>query len=89
MAHADELADRFEDYEPEPGSGKDARALRDVAVAFRRLAASAGVRALRITPAQVTAPGEHGDWRWSVRVRQLRWLISPSRLRRPVGRDGD
>ena len=41
MAHADELADRFEDYEPAPGSGKDSRALRDVAAAFRRLAASA------------------------------------------------
>src|SRR6266436_6078595 len=41
MAHADELAERFEDYEPEPGSGRDARALRDVAAAFRRLAASA------------------------------------------------
>jgi hypothetical protein len=41
MAHADELADRFEDYEPDPGSGRDARALRDVAAAFRRIAASA------------------------------------------------
>ncbi|HUZ55703.1 MAG TPA: hypothetical protein VMU94_24635 [Streptosporangiaceae bacterium] len=41
MAHADELAARFEDYEPEPGSGRDARALRDVAAAFRRLASSA------------------------------------------------
>ena len=40
MAHADELADRFEDYDPEPGSGRDARALRDVAAAFRRVAAS-------------------------------------------------
>jgi hypothetical protein len=41
MAHADELADRFEDYEPEPGSGRDARALRDIAAAFRRAATSA------------------------------------------------
>ena len=41
MAHADELAARFEDYEPAPGAGKDARALRDVAAAFRRLAATA------------------------------------------------
>jgi hypothetical protein len=41
MAHADELADHFQDYDPEPASGKDARALRDVAAAFRRAAASA------------------------------------------------
>jgi hypothetical protein len=41
MAHADELADQFEDYDPAAGTGKDARALWDVAAAFRRAAVSA------------------------------------------------
>lgn len=38
LAHADELAKRFEDYEPAPGEGKDARALRAVGRAFTRVA---------------------------------------------------
>ena len=40
LAHADELARRFEDYEPGPGDAKDASALRNVASAFGRLATS-------------------------------------------------
>ncbi len=40
LAHADELARRFEDYEPAEGDAKDATALRDVAGAFARLADS-------------------------------------------------
>jgi hypothetical protein len=40
LAHADELARRFEDYEPGPGELKDASALREVASAFARLAES-------------------------------------------------
>jgi hypothetical protein len=52
LAHADELARRFEDFEPAPGEVKDASALRDVASAFSRLAGSerelaAAVRAAR------------------------------------------
>jgi hypothetical protein len=38
LAHADELARRFEDYEPRPEDARDARALRDIAAAFARLA---------------------------------------------------
>jgi len=38
LAHADELARRFEDYEPAPGDVKDAWALREVAKAFGRVA---------------------------------------------------
>lgn len=34
LVHADELAKRFEDFEPEPGSVKDARSLRDTRQAF-------------------------------------------------------
>jgi hypothetical protein len=40
LAQADELARRFEDYEPGPGDGKDASALREVAAAFAQLAGS-------------------------------------------------
>ncbi len=40
LARADELARRFEDYEPTPGDVRDAGALRQVAAAFARLAAS-------------------------------------------------
>jgi hypothetical protein len=40
LARADELARRFEDYEPEPGDLRDAAALRDIADAFTRLAAA-------------------------------------------------
>jgi hypothetical protein len=40
LAHADDLARRFENYEPEPGDIKDARPLRDIAAAFARLASS-------------------------------------------------
>jgi FAD/FMN-containing dehydrogenase len=52
LARADELARRFEDREPAPGAVRDASALRDVASAFARLAASerdlaAAVRAAR------------------------------------------
>jgi hypothetical protein len=40
LAHADELARRFEDHEPAAGAVRDASALRDVADAFARLAGS-------------------------------------------------
>jgi len=40
LSHADELARRFEDYKPAPGDVRDAAALRDVAIAFARVAAS-------------------------------------------------
>ena len=40
LARADELARRFEGNEPGPGDIQDARALRHVAHAFARLAAS-------------------------------------------------
>jgi DNA-directed RNA polymerase specialized sigma24 family protein len=40
FAHADELAKQFEDHEPDPANIKDAQALRDIAQAFSRLAAS-------------------------------------------------
>jgi|SRR5690349_5079269 hypothetical protein len=40
LAHADELARRFEEYEPGPGDGRDARPLRDIASAVTRLAAT-------------------------------------------------
>src|SRR5260370_10328588 len=40
LAHADELARRFEDYEPAEGDAQDASALRDVARAFARFASS-------------------------------------------------
>jgi len=35
LAHADELAARFEDHDPEPGSVDDAGALRGLRTAFR------------------------------------------------------
>ena len=38
LAHAEELARRFEDYEPGSGDVKDASALREVADSFARLA---------------------------------------------------
>jgi hypothetical protein len=38
LAHADELARRFEDYEPRPEDARDARVLRDIAAAFARVA---------------------------------------------------
>lgn len=34
LDQADELAARFEDYEPEPGDGRDAAALRELRMAF-------------------------------------------------------
>jgi len=40
LAHADELARRFEDHEPAPGEVRDASALRAVADAFTRRADS-------------------------------------------------
>ena len=40
LAHADELAKRFEDHEPGSGDTRDARALRDIAQAFSRVAGS-------------------------------------------------
>ena len=39
LARADELARRFEEHEPGAGDVRDARALRDVAAAFARVAA--------------------------------------------------
>jgi hypothetical protein len=52
MAHADELARRFEDFDPGPGELRDATALRDIAAAFTRRTAAdrdltAAVRAAR------------------------------------------
>ncbi len=38
LARADELADRFENFEPGPGGVRDAAPLRDVARAFTRFA---------------------------------------------------
>jgi hypothetical protein len=38
LARADELARRFEEHDPETGDVRDARALRDVAAAFARVA---------------------------------------------------
>jgi hypothetical protein len=40
LSHADELARQFEDYEPAGGDVRDAEALRYVATAFARVAAS-------------------------------------------------
>jgi hypothetical protein len=57
MAHADELARRFEDYEP-GDDGRDARSLRDVASAFEQRA-----RAERDLHAAVTvARAEGHSW---------------------------
>ena len=38
LDQADELAARFEDHDPKPGSGDDARALRGLRTAFRNRA---------------------------------------------------
>lgn len=38
LDQAEELADRFESFEPEPGSGVDAVALRDLRSAFQNRA---------------------------------------------------
>lgn len=38
LAHAEELARRFETYEPHPGDARDARALRDIARGFGHVA---------------------------------------------------
>jgi hypothetical protein len=38
LAQAEEFAKRFEDYEPAPGDGLDARTLRDIRHAFLRRA---------------------------------------------------
>jgi hypothetical protein len=38
LAHAEELARRFETYKPRPGDAKDARALRDIAHGFSHVA---------------------------------------------------
>jgi hypothetical protein len=40
LAHADELADRFENWEPDPSRVKDTAPLRDVHKAFQRVAAA-------------------------------------------------
>jgi hypothetical protein len=37
LSHADELAHRFEDYEPRPGDRKDAGALREIRKAYEDL----------------------------------------------------
>jgi hypothetical protein len=58
LAHADELARRFEDYEPAPGDVRDAGTLRDVAAAFARLAASQR----DLTAAVHAARGEGHSW---------------------------
>ena len=56
LAHADELARRFEDYEPGPEDPRDARAagyrrgLARVAGGERDLAAAVSVAALKATP---------------------------------------
>lgn len=59
LAQADELGRRFEDYEPGPGDGRDASALREVAAAFAQLA-----RSQRSLAAAVSAAREQGH-SWS------------------------
>jgi hypothetical protein len=57
-AHADDLARRFENYEPEPGDIKDAQPLRDIAAAFARLASSER----ELADAVSVARGEGHSW---------------------------
>ena len=40
LDQADQLAARFENYQPEPGTGTDATALRELRTAFQNLASS-------------------------------------------------
>lgn len=57
MARADELARRFEDYEPED-DGTDARSLRDIASAFERRA----LAERDLTAAVTVARAEGHSW---------------------------
>jgi hypothetical protein len=52
LAHADALAERFEEHDPRPEDIEDARALRDVAQAFSRFAASGRELAAAVTVAR-------------------------------------
>ena len=58
LAHADELARRFEDHDPAPGEVRDASALRAVAEAFGRRAASEGA----LTKAVHAARADGHSW---------------------------
>jgi hypothetical protein len=53
LAHADELAKRFEDYEPRPGDAKDAAPLRAVREAFEDAARAQSRLNERIAVARV------------------------------------
>ncbi len=55
LARADELARRFEEHEPGAGDVRDARALRDIAAAFARVAG--GERDLRAAVRAARADG--------------------------------
>jgi hypothetical protein len=58
LAHADELARRFEDYEPGPGELLDATELRHIADAFaRRADAERGLGEASAPPATAGTPG--------------------------------
>ncbi len=58
LADADSLAKRFEDFEPEPGSGKDSKSLRDLRKAFEDAARAQE----RLTEAAVVARAEGHSW---------------------------
>jgi hypothetical protein len=58
LANADQLAKRFEDFDPEPGSGKDAKALRELRTAFEETARAQE----RLAEAAVIARAEGHSW---------------------------
>jgi|ERR1019366_4297901 hypothetical protein len=58
LAHADDLARRFEEHEPDPDRVKDARALRDIASAFERRATAER----DVAAAVVVARAEGHSW---------------------------
>lgn len=58
LKHADELARRFEEHEPDPEQIRDARPLRDVASAFERRALAEG----DLTAAVTVARAEGHTW---------------------------
>jgi hypothetical protein len=58
LAHADDLARRFEEHEPDPDRIKDARALRDIASAFERRATAER----DVAAAVVVARAEGHSW---------------------------
>jgi hypothetical protein len=58
LAHADELAKRFEDFDPAGDKGVDARSLRDIRHAFLRRAAAER----EISEAVAVARAEGHSW---------------------------